>query len=64
VYLAQRRSQEFFCEPNFWGGVPPGCASGKMVMKEVWSILHIAERKFTPGDTGSRPVKREMSTAP
>ena len=20
VYLAQRRSQEFSCEPNFWGG--------------------------------------------
>ena len=29
VYLAQRRSQEFSCEPNFGGkGVPPlGCAS-------------------------------------
>jgi len=23
VYLAQRRSQEFSCEPNFWGGVSP-----------------------------------------
>jgi len=22
VYLAQRRSQEFYCEPNFRGGVP------------------------------------------
>ena len=30
VYLAQRRSQEFSCEPNYFGGVPPppGCASG------------------------------------
>jgi len=23
VYLAQRHSQEFSCEPNFGGGVPP-----------------------------------------
>jgi len=23
VYLAQRRSQEFSCEPNFGGGYPP-----------------------------------------
>jgi len=23
VYLAQRRSQEFSCGPNFGGGVPP-----------------------------------------
>ena len=22
VYLARRRSQEFSCEPIFWGGVP------------------------------------------
>jgi len=34
VYLAQRRSQEFSCEPNFfWGGAcprhPPGCATGQ-----------------------------------
>ena len=32
VYLAQRRSQEFSCEPNFGGGgvppAPPGCATG------------------------------------
>jgi len=29
VYLAQRRSQEFSCEPNFGGGhaPSPGCAS-------------------------------------
>ena len=31
VYLAQRRSQEFSCEPNFGGGgrahAPLGCAS-------------------------------------
>ena len=24
VYLAQQRSQEFSCEPDFGGGVPPG----------------------------------------
>ena len=31
VYLAQLRSQEFSCEPNFGGGhAPPlGCASGR-----------------------------------
>jgi len=31
VYLGQRRSQEFSCEPNFGGGgvpPPPGCATG------------------------------------
>ena len=31
VYLAQRRSQEFSCEPNFGVGraSPLGCASGR-----------------------------------
>jgi len=38
VYLAQRRSQEFSCEPNF-GGVPSaplGCASGLNFFLTQW----------------------------
>ena len=41
VYLAQRRSQEFSCEPNFGGGASPfdplpGCASD---LEEQFSAL-------------------------
>ena len=37
VYLAQRRSQEFSCEPNLGGGVPPvspGCTSALPVFRQ------------------------------
>jgi len=40
VYLAQRRSQKFSCDPNFGGGVSlcplPGCASD---LEEQFSAL-------------------------
>jgi len=45
VYLAQRHSHEFSCEPNFGGGgVPPGCASAPLaplnppMVHNYWSI--------------------------
>jgi len=45
VYLAQRRSQEFSCEPNFRGApLPLGCASGRNeshVIKRHVSLKYI-----------------------
>ena len=44
VYLAQRRSQEFVCEPNFWGGgVPPGlpgCVTLLYCVLVKWPLMH------------------------
>jgi len=45
VYLAQRRSQEFSCEPNFGGGraPPPGCASS-VSARILALVLQLCER--------------------
>jgi len=53
VYLAQRRSQEFSCEPNFAGATPPrppGCAT-------EW----LAWRHRSPGP--GQLVQRRMNAA-
>ena len=46
VYLAQRRSQEFSCEPNFGGGAcpapPPGCATATTVFRLPYSCCYLA----------------------
>ena len=57
VYLAQRRSQEFSCEPNFGGGgrapSPPGCATGDTIccscdwLSCIW-ILIVRECSGSP----------------
>ena len=44
VYLAQRRSQEFFCEPNFGGkGVPPPLVAPVITYRNLrcWKLTQV-----------------------
>jgi len=56
VYLAQRRSQEFSCEPNFGGRAPrpplaaPVVASAKALPQHVepHAVQHVAQHVASP----------------
>ena len=57
VYLAQRLSQEFSCEPNF-GGRARGPQTAPLYQSKIVSYLPTVSRPTSavPSSTGRRPV--------
>jgi len=61
VYLAQWRSQEFSCEPNFGGGgcSPLGCTSGSPLCNGTMSVC--LSRRSTAAAAGLLQIGRQIS---